>query len=155
MIEYIEFDSHIRDDISNTLRCLQYIDYTSELRQQEFHLLQSEFLAYAPYTSNDNEVEKSPPVSLKTGRTGAEMQNNLGLDAVNHVLDYDGHQLLEPFHIYRLMGTPQDRPDTNQNSLLIRIAIGICLVNCIKIKSKHHACNGTRKQNPEFKVFPE
>lgn len=92
-IEDIEFDPRCRDDISNTLRGIQHIYATPELREPVFALLASEILASPTDASDDAAAEDSTGIDPNTGRPGMELWKILVLGLLKQGLDCDYDRL--------------------------------------------------------------
>ena len=88
-IEDIEFDPYCRDDITNTLRGIQHIYCTPELREPVFALLTSEILASPTDSSDDDASGESTGINPDTGRPGMELWKILVMGLLKQGLDCD------------------------------------------------------------------
>ena len=88
-IEDIEFDPYCRDDITNTLRGIQHIYCTPELREPVFALLTSEILASPTASSDDDASGESAGINPDTGRPGMELWKILVMGLLKQGLDCD------------------------------------------------------------------
>lgn len=88
-IEDIEFDPYYRDDITNTLRGIQHIYCTPELREPVFALLTAEILASPTDSSADDASGESTGINPDTGRPGMELWKILVMGLLKQGLDCD------------------------------------------------------------------